>query len=79
VPARRRVRRRSCDPGVLLPRWKNESWRKGECEREPGRDEGREATYEADLERAIRRSKRDEEDRRRRAGEAPSQERSDRL
>lgn len=35
------------------------------------------ATYEADLERAIRRSKRDEEDRRRRAGEAPSQERSD--
>lgn len=35
------------------------------------------ATYEADMERAIRRSKRDEEDRRRRAGEAPSQERSD--
>ena len=35
------------------------------------------ATYEADLERAMRRSKRDEEDRRRRAGEAPSQERSD--
>ncbi|GAA5992620.1 hypothetical protein JCM10908_002691 [Rhodotorula pacifica] len=35
------------------------------------------ATYEADLERAIRRSKRDEEDRRRRTGEAPSQERSD--
>ncbi|GAA5865014.1 hypothetical protein JCM3774_003939 [Rhodotorula dairenensis] len=35
------------------------------------------ASYEADLERAIRRSKRDEEDRRRRAGEAPSQERSD--
>lgn len=35
------------------------------------------ATYEADLERAMRRSKRDEEERRRRAGESPSRERSD--